>query len=354
MSAGFIDEVDVHVQGGRGGDGCVAFRREKFVPLGGPSGGDGGDGGSVIFVASRRVNTLSPLRHRGLYRAKPGAHGEGSNRHGRTGEDLVVIVPLGTVIFEAEPPRLLGDLDTDGQTMVAAAGGRGGRGNARFASATHRAPRRCEPGRSGDDRWLRLELKLLADVGLVGLPNAGKSTLVSRISAARPKIAAYPFTTLVPHLGVVDWTPELSYVVADIPGLIEGSHLGQGLGDQFLRHVERTSVLLHLVDSSDMADPVREGVAVIESELLAFDATLLDRPRLLVATKTDAATSRDRVHELESLARERDLPFLAISAATGEGLAELVRTAGEMVERERAAGPRKPDHRAPARRDEEE
>jgi GTP-binding protein len=336
MSAGFVDEVDLHVRGGRGGDGCCAFRREKYVPYGGPSGGDGGDGGGVVLEASRALNTLSPLRNRGLYSAESGNHGEGKLRQGSSGNDLVIAVPVGTLVRSVETGEPLGDLTRDGQRLVIAAGGRGGRGNARFATATQRAPRRKEPGRTGGDLWIHLELKLLADVGLVGLPNAGKSTLISRISAARPKIAGYPFTTLVPNLGVVDWGEHQSFVVADIPGLIRGSHLGQGLGDQFLRHVERTTVLVHLVDVSDMGDAPREAVEIIESELEAFDATLLDRPRILVATKLDAATEGERREALRLVARERGLELFEISAATGEGLDALVYRTGAVVARERA------------------
>jgi GTP-binding protein len=337
VSVGFIDEVAIRVTGGRGGDGCVAFRREKYVPMGGPSGGDGGHGGSVVFLADEGLNTLSPLRHRGHYRAGRGRHGEGSCRHGRGGEDLVVRVPAGTVVLDVESEEVLADLTEDGQRIAIARGGRGGRGNARFATATRRAPRRHEPGEAGVDRWVRLELKLLADVGLVGLPNAGKSTLISRISAARPRIAAYPFTTLVPHLGVVDAGEHRSFVVADIPGLIEGSHRGEGLGDQFLRHVERTSVIVHLVDVSDLADEApRRAVEIIEGELARFQPDLLERPRFLVATKRDAATASARRDEVEALAGERGLPFLALSAVSGEGVTALVRRVGDAVDRERA------------------
>ncbi len=335
MSAAFLDEVAIRVVGGRGGAGCVAFRREKYVPFGGPSGGDGGAGGSVILRASRSLNTLAPLRHRGTYRAESGVRGEGSNRHGRAGEDLVIPVPVGTVVRDRETGAVLADLDQDDQVLIAAPGGRGGRGNARFTSATNRAPRRSDPGEAGVERWIDLELKLLADVGLVGLPNAGKSTLISRISAARPKIAAYPFTTLVPNLGVVDFGED-GYVVADIPGLIEGSHLGYGLGDQFLRHIERTAVLLHLVDASDLAEDPAHAIGVIEGNLEAFDPALLDRPRALVATKLDASVEGERLAELRAIARARGETLLEISSASGAGIPELVRHAGELVMAERA------------------
>lgn len=337
MSVGFLDEVEVHVIGGRGGRGCVAFRREKFVPRGGPSGGDGGHGGAVVLVATRGLNTLSSLRHRGRHAAEGGRPGEGGNRHGRSGHDEEIRVPPGTVVHDVEAGVVLADLREPGDRFVVAAGGRGGRGNARFATSRNRAPRRADPGEEGEDRWVRLELKLLADVGLVGLPNAGKSTLISRMSAARPKVAAYPFTTLVPNLGVVDWGDYQSYVVADIPGLIEGSHRGDGLGDRFLRHVERTAVLVHLVDVSEEAqgEPAAR-VATIESELEAFDRSLLTRPMLLVATKIDAAGDGARLDGLRRLGERRGLPVHAVSSVTGEGVAELIRIVGELVERARA------------------
>ena len=334
---GFVDEVAIHVTGGRGGDGCVAFRREKHVPRGGPSGGDGGHGGSVVLEATRTLNTLSPLRHRGLYRAESGKGGQGSKCHGRTGASLTVQVPLGTVVIDSETGERLADLCGDGDVLIVARGGRGGRGNACFATPTRRAPREHEEGEPGEDRWVKLEMKLLADVGLVGLPNAGKSTLISRISAARPRIAAYPFTTLVPNLGVVDWDDDKSYVVADIPGLIEGSHLGEGLGDQFLRHVERTSVLLHLVEVSELAsERPADALRIIEAELEAFDPTLLARPRLLVATKIDAADP-GRLAEARQEAARLGLPLLEISAVVGTGVTDLIRRAGQLVEGDRLA-----------------
>jgi GTP-binding protein len=337
MSVGFVDEVEVHVVGGHGGAGCVAFRREKFVPRGGPSGGDGGDGGSVVLVASEALNTLSDLRHRGTYRGKRGEHGEGSDRHGKRGEGIEILVPAGTLVHDRDTGELLCDLREQGERFVVAPGGLGGRGNARFATSRQRAPRHADPGLNGVERWLRLELKLLADAGLLGLPNAGKSTLISRISAARPKIAGYPFTTLVPNLGVVDWGEYKSYVVADIPGLIEGSHEGQGLGGQFLRHVERTAVLVHLVDCSDTAEEEAEdSIRTIEEELRAFDAGLLTRPRLLVASKLDASSSDERKEAVRVAAEARGLPFLEISAVSGLGLRELVPRVGELVQDERA------------------
>jgi GTP-binding protein len=353
VTIGFVDEVEIHACGGRGGNGCMAFRREKFVPRGGPSGGDGGDGGAIILVAKVGMNTLGSLRNRGHYKGEPGKHGEGSDRHGRRGEQRRVDVPAGTLIIDSKTGELLADLRDEGQEAIVAPGGRGGRGNARFVSSRNRAPRRADPGEGGVDRWLRLELKLLADVGLVGLPNAGKSTLISRISAAKPKIAGYPFTTLVPNLGVVDWGAYSSYVVADIPGLIKGSHLGEGLGDQFLRHVERTSVLLHLVDCSDLAEEsAEEAVNMIEAELKAFDASLLTRPRILVATKLDASTEPERRDAVEALAAAKGLPFFAISAASGLGLKQLVPRAGELVDAEQERW-RKIEEEEQAAKDEE-
>jgi GTP-binding protein len=340
----FVDEVDIQVTAGDGGRGCVSFRREKYVPRGGPNGGDGGPGGSVYFVATTRLNTLQTFRFHPEYRAPRGAHGQGSNRTGRAGRDLVIDVPVGTVIYEHAGAGLVsvGDLASPGARLLAARGGRGGRGNARFATPTNRAPRHAEPGEPGETRSLRLELKLLADVGLVGFPNAGKSTLISRISAAHPKIADYPFTTLVPHLGVVALSGDRSFVVADVPGLIEGAHAGHGLGHQFLRHLERTKLLVHLVDvsSGEGRDPVRD-LEIIEQELALFRARtgallsalepLSDKPRVIVATKMDALTEPARLARLREAARTRGLPFASISAVRGDGLSELLETIWSVV-----------------------
>ena len=328
----FLDEATIHVRGGKGGNGCVAFRREKYVPLGGPSGGDGGDGGSVFLVGDQSRNTLYHLQFQSIYPADRGRHGEGSNKSGKSGGDLEVPVPLGTVVFEKETGELIGEVLEDGQRLLVAGGGRGGRGNARFATATNQAPRRADPGREGEERILRLELKLLADVGVVGLPNAGKSTLISVVSAARPKIADYPFTTLVPQLGVVAEGPfEEPFVIADLPGLIAGAAEGAGLGIQFLRHIERCRVLVHLVDLSglDEEGSAVEDLETVEAELEAFNPELMQRPRLLVGSKLDAALP-ERREELRRAAAERDLPYLEISAATGEGVRQLV---GEMARR---------------------
>ncbi|MFQ3640146.1 MAG: GTPase ObgE [Chloracidobacterium sp.] len=327
----FVDEAIIYVAGGQGGNGCMAFRREKFVPRGGPSGGDGGDGGTVYLRASHHLNTLLAFRYNPRYAAERGGHGEGSNRHGRNGADCTVDVPVGTLVYDAATGEPLADLTTHGQTVAVAHGGRGGRGNARFASSVNRAPRRHEPGRPGEQRTLRLELKLLADVGLLGYPNAGKSTLISAVSAARPKIADYPFTTLVPNLGVVGLDDYRSFVVADIPGIIEGAHEGRGLGLQFLRHVERTRLLLHLVDVSVLAerDPVAAYDA-IERELALYDPELAARPRLAVATKQDVADP-DRAAALTAHCARLGVDCFPVSSVTGEGLKPLIRRIAQLL-----------------------
>ena len=322
----FLDEAAIHVRGGRGGNGCVAFRREKYVPKGGPSGGDGGDGGAVYLVGQGSRNTLYHLRFASLYAAQRGRHGEGSNKSGKTGEDLEIQVPLGTVVYDKESGELIGEILEDGQRLMAAKGGHGGKGNARFATATNQAPRNFEPGTDGGDLHLRLELKLLADVGVIGLPNAGKSTLISVVSAARPKIADYPFTTLIPQLGVVAEGPLAEpFVIADLPGLIAGAAQGAGLGIQFLRHVERCRVLVHMVDLS--AESGETGAVTdletVERELDAFNPQLLQRARLIVGSKLDSA-SPERCAELRQAAEERGLPYLEISAVAGDGIPPLI------------------------------
>jgi GTP-binding protein len=328
----FVDEVDIHVEAGHGGKGCLAFRREKFVPRGGPSGGDGGHGGSVYIVASPHINTLINFRFHPEFSAERGEHGMGSNRTGHGGADLELAVPIGTLVYEKtgdpdKPRRLIADLAEEGQRVLVAKGGRGGMGNARFATSTNRAPRKVQPGEDGEIRDLRLELKLLADVGLVGFPNAGKSTLIARISAARPKIADYPFTTLTPNLGVVRLNEDRSFVVADVPGLIEGAHRGLGLGHQFLRHLERTKVLVHLVDVSGASgrDPV-EDLDILRRELELFQPTLAAKPQIVVANKIDATgpDHADAVKALKRRAATLDLPFLSISGASGQGVPELL------------------------------
>jgi len=333
----FVDEVRIFVKAGRGGDGVCSFRREKYVPRGGPDGGDGGNGGNVLMVASRRLTTLLDLRYQQHYEAKPGNPGEGSNRHGRTAPDVIIHVPVGTVVVDEATGDTLADLTADEQSHVVARGGRGGRGNARFATSTNRVPTRTEPSTSGEDRWLHLELKLLADVGLVGFPNAGKSTLIAAISSARPKIADYPFTTLTPTLGVVSWGEDRSFVVADIPGLIEGAHEGKGLGFQFLRHIERTSFLLHLVDISDWAseDPV-VSFEVMRKELVAYDPALKTRPLAVVGTKLDIRGNDQRLDRLRTYCKRHRLRFFPISAVTRKGLDALIIFAGKQVESLRA------------------
>lgn len=317
----FIDEVRILVKAGDGGNGCLAFRREKFVPKGGPSGGDGGRGGDVTFVATEHQNTLLQFRYNPEHKAERGRHGEGSNRTGADGRSLEVAVPIGTIVYDEATGARLYDFTHDGERFLVVRGGRGGKGNARFATATHQAPTEHEPGRPGEEKRLRLELKLLADVGLVGFPNAGKSTLISRISAARPKIADYPFTTLEPNLGVVELPNYRSFVVADIPGLIEGAHEGHGLGTQFLRHIERTRLLVHLVDVSEASgrDPVQDFETVMD-ELACFSEELLQKPMIVVASKMDAAQDPERVAALRHHAGERGLPYLEISSASGMGI----------------------------------
>src|SRR5216684_3830367 len=316
----FIDEVRIRVKAGNGGNGVTAFRREKFVPRGGPSGGDGGRGGDVFVVADSSLNTLLHLRYNPQHIADRGRHGEGSNRSGHDGDDHIIRVPVGTQIFDANSGELLFDLAQDGARWLAAHGGRGGFGNSHFATSTNRAPRYHQTGTAGEERDLQLELKLLADVGLVGFPNAGKSTLISTVSAARPKIADYPFTTLEPHLGVVDLGDFRTFVVADIPGLIEGAHEGAGLGDRFLRHIERTKLLLHLVDMSSVSgrDPVTD-YEVINRELAAYDPRLGSREQFVVATKIDAVDEPDRVEGLRQRAKQDERKFFAISSVTGAG-----------------------------------
>jgi GTP-binding protein len=329
----FIDRAKIHVQGGDGGNGVTAFRREKFVPRGGPSGGDGGRGGDVVLLADASLNTLLHLRYNPQHIADRGSHGEGSNRSGRNGDDLIVRVPVGTQIFDAATGDLLHDLSHDGDRWLAARGGRGGFGNAHFTTSTNRAPRYHQSGSKGEELDLQLELKLLADVGLVGFPNAGKSTFISTVSAARPKIADYPFTTLEPHLGVVDLGDFRTFVIADIPGLIEGAHTGAGLGDRFLRHIERTKLLLHLVDVSSASG--REAVGDYETvnrELASYNQDLAMRPQFVVATKIDALDEPERLESLKQRAEQDRKPFFAISSATGAGVRELVNAVATKLE----------------------
>ncbi|MGB7621685.1 MAG: GTPase ObgE [Terriglobia bacterium] len=321
----FLDEAKIFVKGGGGGNGCLAFRREKFVPRGGPSGGDGGRGGNVFMESSERHNTLIHFRYNREFKAQRGRHGEGSNRHGADGEDVVLKVPVGTLLLEESTGEAMHDFTRPDERILVAAGGRGGYGNAHFATSTNRAPRRHDAGFPGEERHLRLQLKLLADVGLVGFPNVGKSTLISRISAARPKIADYPFTTLVPNLGVVAVDEERSFVVADIPGLIEGAHLGQGLGVQFLKHIERTRLILHLVDVSESSgrDPVND-LHIINRELASFNPVLLDKIQLVVATKIDIVGDGSRLETVSKYCQREGLNLLKISSVSGQGIPDLV------------------------------
>ncbi|MCD6375322.1 MAG: GTPase ObgE [Caldisericaceae bacterium] len=312
----FIDYVKIHVIGGHGGSGAVSFRREKFVPKGGPDGGDGGRGGSVILVGNEHLRTLQDYSYHKLYKAKRGQHGMGSNKHGRKGADVILQVPLGTIVKDAETGQILGDIVKPGQKLVVARGGRGGRGNARYATPTHRSPREWEPGQPGEDRWIELELKLIADIGLVGLPNAGKSTLLSRISHARPKIADYPFTTLEPNLGIVAYRDFVNFVVADIPGLIEGAHEGKGLGIQFLKHIERTRALAYLIDSTD-PEP-QKTFEILYNELASYSPNLVKKPALVVLTKMDLQSEEFSPSKIGN-----GLPVVFISAVRGDHLDEL-------------------------------
>jgi GTP-binding protein len=348
----FVDEAKILVKAGDGGNGCVAFRREKYVPRGGPSGGDGGHGGSIFVEANPNDNTLLRYRYNREFRGDRGRHGEGSNCSGHSGADTILQVPIGTLVYDEKTGETIADLNKPGQRVLVAQGGKGGRGNQHFAKPWHQAPREHEDGQEGQERHLRLELKLLADVGLVGFPNAGKSTLISVISAARPKIANYPFTTLEPNLGVVnaDGFTRTSaaedgsgsagralgrtFVVADLPGLIEGAHQGAGLGDRFLRHVERTRLLVHLIDTSDATeeDPIH-AFKVINGELIAFSDLLAEKPMIVVATKLDATTDRTRMETLRDFCKKQKLEFHAISAPTGEGVKELVRAIADALDK---------------------
>ena len=320
----FIDSARIFVEGGRGGSGCVSFRREKYVPRGGPDGGDGGRGGNVVLVAKSQVRTLLAFRYKRIFKAPKGQHGQGSLKTGKSGKHLVVNVPMGTVVYLEDSGEQLADLTETKEKFVVARGGRGGRGNARFKSSTHQAPREFEPGGDSEARWVRLELKLLADVGLVGLPNAGKSTFLSTVTNARPKVAAYPFTTLRPYLGVVEWAHHQSFVVADIPGLIEGAHMGQGLGDQFLKHVERTSVLVHLVDLFDASAPPLQRYKTVEREIEAYGSGLAQKPVIVAGTKTDLPFDDAAERELRDYVRDKGLSYHRISAATNKGLKGLL------------------------------
>jgi GTP-binding protein len=330
----FIDEVKIKVKAGDGGRGCVSFRREKFVARGGPNGGNGGNGGHVVVMVNPQVNTLLDLSYQKHYRAARGEHGRGKDQHGKSGENRIVTVPVGTVIRDTRTGEILMDLKNPDDRFVVATGGKGGKGNAFFASSTNRSPRQAQPGLPGEERDLHIELRLLADVGLVGFPNVGKSTLIAAISAARPKIADYPFTTLAPNLGVVSYGEEKSFVLADIPGLIEGAHAGEGLGDRFLKHVSRTSLLVHILDASNILeeDPVADYIAVYR-ELELFDPSLVQKPHIVVVNKIDLLGERRSLKLLDEFCQRRQIPFLAISAVTGEGLRELKWLIGARMEK---------------------
>jgi len=329
----FVDEIEIFVKGGDGGAGCVSFRREKYVPYGGPDGGDGGHGGSVWLEADPALTTLLDYHYKRHYQAERGQHGKGANRHGAGGDDLTLRVPVGTVVSDRESDETLGDLTSPGQRILVQAGARGGRGNARFASATNRAPRKADLGRPGDGRWLRLELKLLADVGVIGFPNAGKSTLVSRVSAATPKIADYPFTTTTPQLGIVRVDVHSSFVIADLPGLIPGAAEGKGLGHQFLRHTERTRLLLHVLDLDPQTgrDPL-DDLRVIDEELAQYSESLAARPQIIVPNKIDLPEAAPRREAVERFCASRGLLVMPISAATGRGLTELMNAVAGALE----------------------
>ena len=338
----FFDEAKIQVKSGKGGDGCIAFRREKYVPFGGPSGGNGGRGGDVYLVADQNLNTLVHFKQRVHFRAGDGGRGSGKNQQGKGGEDTLVPVPLGTVIFDADTGEFLADLLEDGQRVLVAKGGRGGRGNTAFASPTHQAPRMAEHGEPFQERWLRLELKLIADVGIIGVPNAGKSTLLSVVSAARPKIADYPFTTLQPNLGVVQVDETQSFVLADLPGLIEGASEGTGLGHQFLRHVERTRFLIHLLDGAAL-DPLAEYSA-INHELALFSEQLAAKPQIVVLNKMDLPQAQAWWPVVQEAMREREVEAYAISAVTGEGVKALMQRALALL---RSLPPEEPRIEAP-------
>lgn len=321
----FIDEAKIYIKSGAGGNGCVSFRREKYVPHGGPNGGDGGEGGDIVIIAKRNMSSLLDHRYQQHYRARRGTHGKGKDQHGKNAEGLFVPVPLGTIIKDRDTGDVLGDLTADGETLIAAKGGKGGKGNARFVSSTNQAPKNAEPGGEGEEKTLLLELKLLADVGIIGFPNAGKSTLISRISAARPKIADYPFTTLVPNLGVVSYGDGQTFVIADIPGLIEGAHEGAGLGTQFLRHIERTKILIHIVDLSPITnrDPTQD-YETMQNELKSYSEDLYRKPQIVAANKIDITEAGEKLKQLEKYCGKSGIKVFPISSVTGKGVQELI------------------------------
>jgi len=333
----FIDEAEIIVVGGKGGKGCVSFRREKYVPRGGPNGGDGGDGGNVVFVADTNIGSLLDFRYKKIYKAQRGEDGRGKNQHGKSGEDIIIPLPQGTMIKDADTGDILCDLKQDGEKYIAARGGRGGRGNARFATSVHQAPREYEEGEEGESKSLKLELKLLADIGIVGFPNAGKSTLISKVSAARPKIADYPFTTLIPNLGVVSYAEHKTFIVADIPGLIEGAHEGIGLGVNFLKHIERTSILLYLLDISlDKGRDPLSDYSVLRNELKKYSGGLLKKPFLVVLNKIDLA-GKSQIDDIIKRFKKKKISLNPVSAYTGSGISELVSKLGDLYEKSKTS-----------------
>jgi len=320
----FLDKAKIYVKAGDGGNGCIAFRREKFVRFGGPSGGDGGKGGDVILQADKRLTTLMDFKYKKHFKAERGQHGSGNNKHGKNGKDLIIKVPVGTVVKDSETGEIIADLTEDGQKVIVAKGGRGGRGNSAFKTSTRQAPDFAEEGKKGEERWIELELKLLADIGIIGFPNAGKSTLISTLSSAKPKIADYPFTTLTPVLGVLQLDYGKSVVLADIPGLIEGASKGQGLGHEFLRHIERTKALIHMIDISDFREknPI-EAFNIINNELKEYSPKLLEKPQIVVGNKIDILSDKSLIKELKDYFNKKGYPFVPISLATKEGIDEL-------------------------------
>ncbi|MCX7760860.1 MAG: GTPase ObgE [Hydrogenothermaceae bacterium] len=321
----FIDKAKIFVKAGDGGNGCVAFHREKFVPMGGPSGGDGGKGGDVILVADKNLQTLMDFKYKRHYKAERGQNGQGGNKKGKDGKDLIIKVPVGTVVKDAQTGEIIADLVEDGQQVVVAKGGKGGKGNAAFKSPTNQTPTTAEPGEEGEERWIELELKLLADVGIIGFPNAGKSTLISVLSNAKPKIADYPFTTLTPVLGVLQLDVDDFVILADIPGLIEGASEGAGLGHEFLRHIERTKFLIHLIDVSDFAEKDwKEAFEIINRELKNYSEELSKKPQIVVANKIDALSDRLKIDEMKKYFQDKNIPFTAVSLITREGVDELI------------------------------
>ncbi len=334
----FIDRAKIYVKAGDGGNGCIAFRREKFVPKGGPAGGDGGKGGDVIIEADENLDTLLDFHYKRHYYAERGEHGKGKNQKGKDGKDLVIKVPVGTLIFDAETGELLADLVGHGQRVVVARGGKGGRGNAHFATSTRQTPYFAEKGEKGEERWLYLELKLLADIGLVGLPNAGKSTLLSRISNATPEIAPYPFTTKTPNLGVVE-RENITFTVADIPGLIEGAHENKGMGDEFLRHIERTLVLVFVLDAADMINPPQRAYEILKKELYLYSPKLLEKPRIIAINKIDLPEAQERIPEIEEWLKSEGVPYVFISAKEGINMDKLLELMEKYVKEKKESIP---------------